>query len=68
MSCKRFKKDATPDDLTGVDDSVKLESEAGLAAADTSERVWSTSDFTIFNELQKPVVVILPGFYQSQPR
>ena len=73
MSCllrvsKRLKGDVDPGDVTGVDNSVNHVSEVGLAAADTSERVWSISDFIIFHELQKPVVVVLPGLYQSQPR
>ena len=73
MSClmrmsKRLKGDATPDDLAGIDASVESASEVGLAAADTSERVWSVSDFSIFHELQKPIVIVSPGLYQSQPR
>ena len=73
MSClmrkiKRLKGATIPDGSAGVHDSVEYASEVGLAAADTSERVWNVSDFSIFNELQKPVVVVSPGLYQSQPR
>lgn len=73
MSClkrvsKRLKGDAIPDDLAGIHDSVECPSELHLAAADTSERVWSNSDFSIFHELQKPIIVVSPGLYQNYHR
>lgn len=73
MSClkrvsKRLKGNAIPDDLAGIHDSVNYPSEVHLAATDTSERVWSISDFNIFHELQKPIVVVCPGLYQNHNR
>ena len=68
MSClmrvsKRLKGDVTPDDLAGVPVSAESASEVGLAAAD---RLWNISDFSIFHELQKPIVIVLPGLYQPR--
>ena len=73
MSClkrvsKRLKGDAIPDDLAGIHDSVACASKFHLAAADASERVWSISDFSIFHELQKPIIVVSPGLYQNFDR
>ncbi|KAL3135611.1 3',5'-cyclic-nucleotide phosphodiesterase pde1 [Trebouxia sp. C0009 RCD-2024] len=72
MSCllrvsKRLKNDTAPNDLAGVQDSVEYVSGAGLAA-DTSEAEWKVSDFGVFNELQKPIVVVSPGLYQKPSR
>lgn len=65
---KRLKGDAISDDLTGTHDSVDYPSDDHLAAADTSERVWNISDFSVFHELQKPMVVVSPGLYQKHDR
>ena len=73
MSCllrvsKRLKGDTTPRDLAGVEDSIEFASGVGLSCADTSERVWSSSDFSILHELPKPIVVVAPGLYQNPSR
>lgn len=65
---KRVKGETSPHDSAGVHNSLEYAIEVGLEAANTSERVWNISDLSIFDELQKPVVVVSPGLYQSQPR
>lgn len=72
MSCllrvsKRLKDDRTPDDLAGVQDSVEHECGDGLTA-DASEKAWNISYFSIFNELQKPILVVSPGLYEMPSR
>lgn len=62
---KRPKGDATSDDVAGIHDSLHQPSDVQVAAADTSERVWSIHDFSIFHEIQKPIVVVSPGLYQT---
>ncbi|KAL3158778.1 hypothetical protein ABBQ32_011505 [Trebouxia sp. C0010 RCD-2024] len=64
---KRLKGATTPDDLAGVQHSFEYVSGVGLAA-DTSERVWKVSEFSVFDELQKPIAVVSPGLYQKQSR
>ncbi len=64
---KRLKGDTTPNDLAGVQDSVEHEFEDGLAAG-TAQKVWNISDFSIFNELQKPIFVVSPGLHQTPSR
>lgn len=65
---KRLKEEAISDDLTGIQDSVGYPSEEHLTAADTSERVWSISDFSVFHEVEKPIVVVSPGLYKKRDR
>lgn len=57
----------TPDDLAGVHDSVECVSGVGLVA-DAPQREWKLSDFSVFNEVQKPIVVVSPGLYQKPSR
>ncbi|KAL3135614.1 hypothetical protein ABBQ38_006095 [Trebouxia sp. C0009 RCD-2024] len=64
---ERLKGATTPDDLAGVQDNIDHASGVGLAA-DTSERVWKVSEFSVFNELQKPIAVVSPGLYHKQSR
>lgn len=65
---KRLKEEAISDDWTGIHDSVDYSCEEHLAAADTSQRVWSISDFSVFHELEKPIVVVSPGLCQKHDR
>ena len=59
----------TQEQSTGAKDSVQVtDQELGLSSADNSERVWSVSDLSILHELQKPIVVVVPGLYRSPTR
>lgn len=71
MSCvsKRLQGDAFPNDLARNRDSVECPCEVHCAAAaETSEKIWSISDFSVFHEVQKPIVVVSPGLYQKRDR
>lgn len=74
MSCLRhvsykLKGGSKPDDVAGGKDSVELAAPgASLSAAYPSDRVWSVSDLSVLHELQKPIVVVVPGLYQNTSR
>ena len=74
MSCLRLvssklKRGPTLGDTAGLKDIVEVTAlGAGLSAADPSDRVWNVSDLSILHELQKPIVVVVPGLYQSTSR
>lgn len=66
---KRLQGDAFPSDLAGTRHSVEYPSEVHYAAAaETSEKIWSISDFSVFDEVQKPIVVVSTGLYQKHER
>lgn len=65
---KRLKGDSISDDLAGIHQVLDHSSDVHLVAADTSEKIWSISDFSVFHELQKPIVVVSPGLYHKHDR
>lgn len=65
---KRLQGDAFPNDLARTQDSVESSSDGYCAAAESSEKIWSISDFSVFHEVQKPIVVLSPGLFQKHDR
>lgn len=72
MSClkrvsKRLK-GGVAEELGGVQDSVQQVYPARQSITDACERVWDLTDFSILDELQRPIVVVLPGMYETSHR